>query len=267
MNIDWFTLVAQIVNFLILVGLLWYFLFRRIIRAMDERERKIAARFEDADKKQALAEKEANRLREQQRELHREREDLMQQARQEVQEEKERMLEKARAEVDRLSEQWRKSLAQQKETLIAILRERSAQLVLDLTKRTVSDLMDVDARKRMVDAFINKMRESERSELSSIIDAARSADNTATLAAGFELSEDDKERIQNAIAETLDKRLTIRFDSPADHVTGVELRADGRRIAWTIERYLGGLEERIAEAFAGAGIRESHGGKQHEEKA
>jgi F-type H+-transporting ATPase subunit b len=40
MGIDWFTLVAQIANFLILVALLKHFLYNRIIKAMDEREKR-----------------------------------------------------------------------------------------------------------------------------------------------------------------------------------------------------------------------------------
>ena len=37
MLIDWFTVGAQIVNFLVLVGLLKYFLYEPILKAMDKR--------------------------------------------------------------------------------------------------------------------------------------------------------------------------------------------------------------------------------------
>ncbi len=46
MQIDWFTLFAQIVNFLIVVVLLRRFLYKPILQAMAEREAKIAAQFE-----------------------------------------------------------------------------------------------------------------------------------------------------------------------------------------------------------------------------
>ena len=44
MLIDWFTVVAQIVNFLVLVALMKHFLYGRLLRAIDEREAGIAAR-------------------------------------------------------------------------------------------------------------------------------------------------------------------------------------------------------------------------------
>jgi len=43
MLIDWFTVGAQIVNFLILVWLLQHFLYKPILNAIDAREKRIAA--------------------------------------------------------------------------------------------------------------------------------------------------------------------------------------------------------------------------------
>ncbi len=58
MLIDWFTVFAQIINFLILVFLLKRFLYEPIISAMDEREEKIALRMQAAEQKRNEAEQE-----------------------------------------------------------------------------------------------------------------------------------------------------------------------------------------------------------------
>jgi F-type H+-transporting ATPase subunit b len=49
MLIDWFTVAAQIVNFLVLVALLKHFLWGRLVRAIDEREKRIAGRLSAAE--------------------------------------------------------------------------------------------------------------------------------------------------------------------------------------------------------------------------
>ena len=49
MLIDWFTVGAQAVNFLILVWLLRRFLYQPILRAIDTREQRIAAELAGAD--------------------------------------------------------------------------------------------------------------------------------------------------------------------------------------------------------------------------
>ncbi|MEI8631780.1 hypothetical protein P4S72_06080 [Vibrio sp. PP-XX7] len=51
MLIDWFTVIAQVINFLILVWLLKRFLYRPILDAIDAREKRIADELADADEK------------------------------------------------------------------------------------------------------------------------------------------------------------------------------------------------------------------------
>ena len=51
MLIDWFTVIAEIVNFLVLVALLKHFLFGRLVAAIDAREERIAARLREAEQK------------------------------------------------------------------------------------------------------------------------------------------------------------------------------------------------------------------------
>ena len=58
MPIDWFTVVAQAINFLILVWLLKRFLTNPSCCAIDEREKGIAAQLAEAEAKKAEAQKE-----------------------------------------------------------------------------------------------------------------------------------------------------------------------------------------------------------------
>ena len=69
MLIDWFTVGAQTLNFLILVWLLKRFLYKPILNAIDAREKRIAAELADADVKKAEAEKGARRVPAQERRL------------------------------------------------------------------------------------------------------------------------------------------------------------------------------------------------------
>ena len=53
MLIDWFTVGAQTINFLILVWLMKRFLYKPILHAIDAREERIAKELADADAKKA----------------------------------------------------------------------------------------------------------------------------------------------------------------------------------------------------------------------
>jgi F-type H+-transporting ATPase subunit b len=58
MQINWFTVIAQVINFLLLVWLLKRFLYKPILKAIDEREGKIASQIKDAEEKEKTAKKE-----------------------------------------------------------------------------------------------------------------------------------------------------------------------------------------------------------------
>src|ERR1700722_5299506 len=58
MLIDWFTVGAHVLNFLVLMWLLKRFLYQPILRAIDTREKRIAAELADADAKKAEGQKE-----------------------------------------------------------------------------------------------------------------------------------------------------------------------------------------------------------------
>ena len=57
MLIDWFTVAAQALNFLILLWLMKRFLYAPILHAIDAREQRIAAELKDADASKLEAQK------------------------------------------------------------------------------------------------------------------------------------------------------------------------------------------------------------------
>ena len=99
MTVDWITVSAQVVTFLILVWLLRRFLYRPVMDAMGRREARIGERLEEARVREQAAEREEHSYREQREALHRRREELLEQAKAEAQGEKKRLLDDARSAV------------------------------------------------------------------------------------------------------------------------------------------------------------------------
>ena len=103
MLIDWFTVSAQVVNFLILVWLLKHFLYRPILNAIDAREKRIATELADADAKKAEAIKERDEFQHKNEEFDRQRAALLSQATDEAKVERQRLFDEARQAADALS--------------------------------------------------------------------------------------------------------------------------------------------------------------------
>ena len=82
--IDWFTVVAQIINFLVLALLLKHFLYGRVVSAMEQREADIAKRWQAAEQTQHDAEQELATAQHKNRELEEQREELLSKIRDDV---------------------------------------------------------------------------------------------------------------------------------------------------------------------------------------
>jgi F-type H+-transporting ATPase subunit b len=100
MLIDWFTVGAQALNFLILVWLMKRFLYKPILHAIDAREKRIAAELADADARKAEAQKERDEFQHKNEEFDQQRAALLSQSDEEAQAQRERLLDEARQAAD-----------------------------------------------------------------------------------------------------------------------------------------------------------------------
>jgi len=82
--IDWFTVGAQALNFVLLVWMMRRYLYRPILNAVDAREKRIAAVLAAADAKRADAQKARDELQHQQDEFDRQRAALLSKASEEA---------------------------------------------------------------------------------------------------------------------------------------------------------------------------------------
>src|SRR5689334_11847594 len=104
MLIDWFTVGAQALNFIILVWLMRRFLYKPVLKAIDAREKKIAAELADAAAKEAEAQKQRDEFQQKNEELDQQRAALLKKATEEAGAERHRLFDEARKAADALSD-------------------------------------------------------------------------------------------------------------------------------------------------------------------
>ena len=97
MLIDWFTVVAQALNFLILVWLMKRFLYKPVLNAIDAREKRIAMELADAKSKKAEAKKDRDEFQQKNEEFDGQRAALLSKATEEAKAERARSWQKLSA--------------------------------------------------------------------------------------------------------------------------------------------------------------------------
>lgn len=247
MDINIFTLVAQIINFLILVGLLWYFLFGRIVRAMNEREEKITSRIEEAEKRKSEAEEEKKSYQDKKEELESQREDILKEAKEKAEEKRKQLVEEAREEVEERKNEWQQSLQNQKESFLSELRQRAGKEIYTAVRKVLNELANQDVEKKVVDVFIKKIHQLDESKQKEISEVVQESDESAVISSAFELSDETRKNLTEVIRNQFGSDIELEFETSSDLILGVEFKVNDYRIAWNLENYLDRLEERLSE--------------------
>jgi F-type H+-transporting ATPase subunit b len=247
--VDWFTVIAQIVNFLILVALLKHFLYDRIIRAMDNREQKIQSTLEEAENKRKEADNEAESYRRKNEEVKEKRDQMLAEAREEADRRLKELTRDAREQVDQSRLRWQESLEKEKSAFLQDLKQLAAREVYALSRKALKDMAEADLEERMAEVFVSRLKELKMEDKDALMQAIEEEENKAVVRSGFEISTAGRQKITKALREEIAESAEITYDTDPDMIMGVELKVRGEKIVWTIREYLMELEERAKSAI------------------
>jgi F-type H+-transporting ATPase subunit b len=245
MLIDWFTVGAQTLNFLILVWLLKRFLYKPIRHAIDEREKRIAAELADADQKKAEAQKESEAFRHKNQALDQQRDALLSKATDEAKAEGQRLLDESRKAADALSTKRMETLRKEANNLSQAIRRRTQQEVFAIARKALTDLATVSLEERLGEVFTRRLREMDGPVKDELAQALKTTSDPAILRSAFDLPEEARAAIQNALNETFSADIHVRFETAPDLISGIELSTNGQKLAWSIADYLASLEKGV----------------------
>lgn len=144
-------LVAQLVNFLILLVVLKLFLFGPIMRLLDERKARIQEGLEQAERaaEQASAsEQETQRI---MAEARVEGQAAVQRAQEAAQRLREELEERARQDADQIVTRAREAVQVERDQAIQLLRAEFADLTVTAAERIINQSIDRDAHQRLID--------------------------------------------------------------------------------------------------------------------
>ena len=247
MLIDWFTVGAQALNFIILVWLMKRFLYKPILNAVNAREKRIAAELADADAKEAEAQKERDEFQHKNEEFDKQRAALLSKATEEAKAERQRLLDDARKAADALSEKRQETLRSDAHNLNQAIIRRTQQEVFAIARKALRDLATTSLEERIGEVFTRRLREMDGKAKESLAEALKTAAEPAVLRSAFELPAEQRETIQNALNETFSAEVRVRFETAPDLVSGIELTTNGQKVAWSIADYLASLEKGVGE--------------------
>lgn len=247
MVIDWFTIGAQTLNFLVLVWLLKRFLYKPVLDAIDKREKRIAATLAEAAASKAQAAKERDDLLAKSDAFDKERAALLAKATEDAENERKRLTDAARKAADALSEKQRKARARDTKNLSAEISRRAETEVFAIARRALADMADARLDERMSDLFIHKLGTLKGPAKTAVAKMLASSTEPAIIRTAFDLPAKQHAAISKALNETFAAEIDFSFETAPELVSGIELVAGGQKLAWSISDYLKSLEKSVDE--------------------
>jgi len=157
-HIDWKLLIAQIVNFAIVLGVLWYFALKPLMKIMNKRSQDIEKSLKDAkeiEKKLAEADqtKEKTILEAKQEALI-----IMEKIAKEAKKLREGELLETRKEMEKLTEKTKADLLTEKEKMVQEAKQEVGNLVVEASSKIVGKNLDNEANKKLIQETVKQVK-------------------------------------------------------------------------------------------------------------
>jgi F-type H+-transporting ATPase subunit b len=247
MLINWFTVVAQAVNFLILVWLLKRFLYKPILHAIDEREKGIATQLADAEARKAEAQKERDDLQHKNQAFDQERAALLKKATDEANAERQQLLVEAKKDADALRAKRQDALRTEQRNLSQDILRLTQKQVFAIVRKTLTDLAGAGLEERMGDVFVRRVRDLTGEAKEQLATAFKSSNHQVSVHSTFDLPAAQRTAIESAVKETFAPEAQVQFETAPDLVCGIDLSTNGHKVSWSIADYLATLERSAGE--------------------
>lgn len=245
MHIDWFTVAAQVINFLVLMWLLKRFLYQPILNAIAAREKHIAEQLAEAKATDAKAQKEQADFTQKNEVFEKQKAKLLRDAKKDVEASRDKLLGQAKEDADAMHSKRKEALDQEMQDSLEDTIKQLRKEVFAATKKLLHDLADVELEERMIAVFIKRLQGLSAKDLSKM--AADKPSQNIHISSAFGLSKASEKSLKKAIKETL-KTDKIIFKKVPELLSGIELSVAGQKLAWSADDYLKTMQESVEHA-------------------
>jgi F-type H+-transporting ATPase subunit b len=157
LGIDWKIFIAQLINFLVVMLVLWKFAYKPIVKMLDQRSEKIEKGMKDAkDVEERLAKLEEERA-DVIKLAKAEAKKIADEARADAEERKAEMVEKAKREVERVVVNGKAQLKTEKETMMREARKEIVEIAVTASRKILEKAIDEKKAQSLAEEVVRKM--------------------------------------------------------------------------------------------------------------
>ena len=239
MGIDLYTLVAQIVNLILLIWLLKKFLYQPILKMVDARQELILKSIRDAKAAEKEAERQQEIYTQKVADFDKERFTLLKDVTEDAEKLRQSLLKEIQLAGQETKKNFQKEMQLQKQSF-----ELSAQNIIvknfkDFAAKAFKEMADESLSERITEQFkkkISTLTPKERKEISGRI----AHEKKIVIQSDLKLKTADIETLKDFFQNTLntDKNTSFKFEQNPDLICGIEMQVGEDIISWNLANYL-----------------------------
>jgi F-type H+-transporting ATPase subunit b len=159
LGISWQGLVAQLINFGILLVLLYVIAYKPIRRMLDERSEKVKASMEQAEQMKEVMARTEEQVKEELGAARTERQNILAQAEQVGQQLKEEAREQAKQDAEVIVAKARTEIGRERDEAIAELKREFADLAIMAAEKVINETLDKEKHRKLIDEVLEQASE------------------------------------------------------------------------------------------------------------
>ena len=243
MSINWFEVTAQIFNFFLILFILQKLLYKPVLKAMAERQRRTLEAQIEADNKMSEANKLVTRYERKVADIEKEKRNILDDAKIQAEQTKEDLLEKYRNEAENKRRAYLKEIEDEKYNFTLNLRRNLGNSAIKIASHLLASISSKELEKEVFSTFIDNLNDLRRK----IPDFDLLEDETVTIHAFRDLTQNEKQAIENVLQGYRDTIKNIHYETDTNLILGYELNLETYTVHSNLENYLNVIEKEIIE--------------------
>ncbi|MBF7096981.1 F0F1 ATP synthase subunit delta [Alkalibacter mobilis] len=242
MEINLFEVIAQIINFFILLVMLQKVFYKPINDVMEKRQDKIDELIEDSRSKMSHANKLIEEYEQKLDKLESEEKNAIKEARQKAEKIKDDLLEDYKSEADRRRMEYFKEIEDDKRKLSKEIQTVLGQNSVKIARRILTYVTDEALEEKYFTAFVEKIKKIDKidAEYEISLDEEYFEVISAT-----ELSTEKKDILKSALKSKFNEFKSIDYTVDESMIIGYELRLESYAVNSSLKKYLDQIELNI----------------------
>lgn len=227
-----YTIIAQLINFSVLIFLLNKFLYKPVLKTMDKRRAEIKEKIEETERKLA----ESDRMKEEYfsklQEVEKENIVLKEQAINDIKKFKEIELQKAKDEVVAKREKFNEYIELEQKNLIDNFNENLSDLFIEYSNNLLSLLANSTLHTEVLNSFLEKINSLDAAKVEEI---NKLDSNIIEIISNAVVDDEAKKSIENTLSNKGFKFDSVKYSINESLVLGFELKAGSYVLSWNIK--------------------------------